>query len=146
MFRYSAIEKQPVENFQLPEGSVIEGYYVSPWDGLRYPYGKCADGFWAADADGWGQWPTEEQRAAAWQRACESSMQWVPAHLASTVEIQAAQDKAMTIMGNARRFLEETGLEASLIARCPNGARWPVLMLEAGQTFSDIEAVRNGHR
>lgn len=39
-----------------------------------------------------------------------------------------------------------TGLEVSLITRCPDGAKWPVLMLEVGQTYADIEAVRNGKR
>ena len=52
----------------------------------------------------------------------------------------------MKIMTEAKRQIENLGLEVSLITRCPNGSKWPVLMLEAGQTYADIEAVRNGQR
>lgn len=37
-------------------------------------------------------------------------------------------------------------MEVSLITRCLNGAKWPVLMLGVGQTYADIEAVCNGRR
>ena len=49
-------------------------------------------------------------------------------------------------MTDAKKLLEQTGLEVSLITRCPDGAQWPVLMLEVGQKYTDIEAVRNGKR
>jgi hypothetical protein len=62
------------------------------------------------------------------------------------IDIEAAQIEAMKIMTDAKRLLEKTGLEVSLIARCPDGSRWPVLMLEVGQNYADIEAVRNGKR
>ncbi|KGH30845.1 hypothetical protein [Comamonas testosteroni] len=60
--------------------------------------------------------------------------------------IEAAQAEAMKIMAAAKRQIENLGLEVSLITRCPNGSKWPVLMLEAGQSYADIEAVRNGQR
>lgn len=60
--------------------------------------------------------------------------------------IEAAQAQAMKIMTEAMRQIEKLGLEVSLITRCPNGSKWPVLMLEAGQSYTDIEAVRNGQR
>lgn len=59
---------------------------------------------------------------------------------------EAAQTDAMKIMAEAKRQIENLGLEVSLITRCPNGSKWPVLMLEAGQRYADIEAVRNGQR
>lgn len=74
MQRYSAIDREPVEEFELPEGAVIEGYYIDPTDGLRYPYGRSAGGVWAADADGWTEWPTTAERDAAWERVCAESM------------------------------------------------------------------------
>lgn len=58
----------------------------------------------------------------------------------------ARVDEKMKIMTDAKKLLEQTGLEVSLIARSPNGAKWPVLMLEVGETYSDIEKVRNGGR
>jgi hypothetical protein len=61
-------------------------------------------------------------------------------------DMDAAQAEAMKIMIDARKLLERTGLEVSFITRCPNGAKWPVLMLEVGQNFADIDAVRNGKR
>lgn len=61
-------------------------------------------------------------------------------------EIEAAQTEAMKIMAEAKRQIANLGLEVSLITRCPNGSMWPVLMLEAGQSYADIEAVRNGQR
>ena len=61
-------------------------------------------------------------------------------------EMEAAQADAIKIMTDARKLLEQTGLEVSFITRCPDGARWPVLMLEVGQNYADIEAVRNGKR
>lgn len=65
----------------------------------------------------------------------------------STVpEIEAAQLAAIKILTDAKKLLEATGLEVSFITRCPDGAKWPVLMLEVGQTYADIEAVRNGKR
>lgn len=64
----------------------------------------------------------------------------------TNTDIEAAQMEAIKIMTDAKRLLEQTGLEVSFITRCPNGAKWPVLMLEVGQTFADIEAVRNGQR
>lgn len=64
----------------------------------------------------------------------------------STVDVEAAQIEAMKILTDAKKLLEKTGLEVSLITRCPNGAKWPVLMLEVGQNYTDIEAVRNGNR
>jgi hypothetical protein len=64
----------------------------------------------------------------------------------SSIDIEAAHAEAMKIMTDAKKLLEETGLEVSLITRCPNGAKWPVLMLEVGEKFADIEAVRNGKR
>lgn len=60
--------------------------------------------------------------------------------------IEAAQTEAMKIMTEAKRRIENLGLEVSLIIRCPNGTKWPVLMLEAGQSYTDIEAVRSGQR
>ena len=62
------------------------------------------------------------------------------------IDMEAAQVEAMKIMTDAKKLLEKTGLEVSLITRCPDGARWPVLMLEVGQKYADIEAVRNGKR
>ena len=62
------------------------------------------------------------------------------------VDMEVAQAAAMKILNDAKKLLEQTGLEVSLITRCPNGAKWPVLMLEVGQTYSDIEKVRNGER
>lgn len=64
----------------------------------------------------------------------------------SANDIEAAQAEAMKIMTDAKKLLQQTGLEVSLITRCPNGARWPVLMLEVGETFLDIEKVRDGGR
>lgn len=64
----------------------------------------------------------------------------------STLDIEAAQMEAMKIMTDAKKLLEQTGLEVSLITRCPNGSKWPVLMLEVGETYSDIEKVRDGAR
>lgn len=61
------IETTSVEHFELPDGSVIEGYYVCSHDGLRYPYGRCSTGVWACDADGWALWPNEGARSAAWE-------------------------------------------------------------------------------
>ena len=64
----------------------------------------------------------------------------------TAAEIDAAQAEAIKIMTDSKKRLEATGLEVSFITRCPDGAKWPVLMLEVGQTFADIEAVRNGKR
>jgi hypothetical protein len=64
----------------------------------------------------------------------------------TATDVEAAQTEAMKIMTDAKKLLEKTGLDVSLITRCPDGARWPVLMLEVGQTYADIEAVRNGKR
>jgi hypothetical protein len=64
----------------------------------------------------------------------------------SVLEREAAQAEAIKIMTDAKKLLEQTGLEISLIVRCPNGSRWPVLMLEAGEKFADIEAARNGNK
>ncbi|MFC6281044.1 MULTISPECIES: hypothetical protein [Polaromonas] len=60
--------------------------------------------------------------------------------------IQVAQIEAMKIMTEAKKMLEQTGLEVSLITRCPNGSQWPVLMLEVGVAYADIEKVRKGER
>lgn len=60
--------------------------------------------------------------------------------------MELAQADAMKILKEAKNQLEETGLEVSLISRCPNGSKWPVLMLEVGACFTDIEKVRNGER
>lgn len=60
--------------------------------------------------------------------------------------IETAQAEAMKIMTEAKRQIESLGLEVSLITRCPNGSKWPVLMLEAGHRYADIEAARNGQR
>jgi len=65
--------------------------------------------------------------------------------LNSPIDIEARQAEAMKIMTDAKKLLEQTGLEVSLITRCPNGARWPVLMLEVGETYRDIEAARKGN-
>lgn len=64
----------------------------------------------------------------------------------SETDVEVAQAEAMKIMTDAKKLLEQTGLEVSLITRCPNGAKWPVLMLEVGETYSDIEKARNGGR
>lgn len=61
-------------------------------------------------------------------------------------EMEAAQAEAIKILTDAVKLIRETGLEVSFITRCPNGAKWPVLMLEVGQNYADIEAVRNGKR
>lgn len=61
-------------------------------------------------------------------------------------EMEAAQAEAIRILTDAVKLLRETGLEVSFITRCPDGAKWPVLMLEVGQHYADIEAVRNGKR
>jgi hypothetical protein len=61
-------------------------------------------------------------------------------------KLDDAQAEAWKILTDAKKLLEKSGLEVSLITRCPNGARWPVLMLEVGEKFADIEAVRNGSR
>ncbi len=60
--------------------------------------------------------------------------------------IEVAQIEAMKIMTEAKKMLEQTGLEVSLITRCPNGSKWPVLMLEVGVAYADIEKVRKGER
>ena len=70
----------------------------------------------------------------------------MPKPPSTTIEMETAQAEAMKIMTDAKKLLEQTGLEVSLITRCPNGAKWPVLMLEVGQTYANIEAVRNGQR
>ena len=67
------------------------------------------------------------------------SLETVPA-------IEAAHAEAIKIMTDAKNLLERTGLEVSFITRCPDGAKWPVLMLEVGHCYADIEAVRNGQR
>ena len=64
----------------------------------------------------------------------------------TNTEREAAQAEAIKIMTDAKKLLEKTGLEVSFITRAPNGAKWPVLMLEVGETFADIDAVRNGQR
>ena len=64
----------------------------------------------------------------------------------TAAEINAAQVEAIKIITDAKKLLEATGLEVSFITRSPDGAKWPVLMLEVGQTYADIEAVRNGKR
>ncbi|GAO73642.1 hypothetical protein [Comamonas sp. E6] len=64
----------------------------------------------------------------------------------SDAAIEAAQAEAMKIMTEAKLQIEKLGLEVSLITRCPNGSKWPVLMLDAGQSYPAIEAVRNGQR
>jgi hypothetical protein len=66
--------------------------------------------------------------------------------LKNTVDIEAAQAEAIRILTDAKKALEKTGLEVSFITRCPNGSQWPVLMLEVGATYADIEKVRNGQR
>jgi hypothetical protein len=70
----------------------------------------------------------------------------MPKPPSTTTEMETAQAEAMKIMTDAKKLLEQTGLEVSFITRCPNGAKWPVFMLEVGQTYADIEAVRNGQR
>jgi hypothetical protein len=62
------------------------------------------------------------------------------------LDVESAHAEAMKIMVDAKKLLVKTGLEVSLINRCPNGAKWPVLMLEVGQKYADIDAVRNGKR
>ncbi len=59
-------------------------------------------------------------------------------------DIHAKQAEAMQILLEAAKQLKQTGLEVSLITRSPNGAKWPVLMLEVGETYRDIEAARSG--
>ncbi len=49
-------------------------------------------------------------------------------------------------VGLLANHIDSTGLEASLINRCPNGASRPVFILEVEQTFADIQAVSNGQR
>lgn len=66
--------------------------------------------------------------------------------MTTTKDIESAHAEAMKIMLDAKKLLEKTGLEVSLITRAPAGARWPVIMLEVGQKYADIEAVRNGKR
>lgn len=61
-------------------------------------------------------------------------------------DIEAAHAEATKIRIDTKKLIEQTGLEASLITRCPNGAKWPVLMHEIGETYSDIEKVRHGGR
>ena len=61
-----------------------------------------------------------------------------------STDIQAKHAEAARLMSEAKQLLEQTGLVVSLISRAPNGARWPVLMLEVGETYQDIEAARNG--
>ena len=56
---------EPVEAFELPEGAIIEGYYIDRVNGLRYPYGRSAQGAWACDEFGWAQWSTDAERARA---------------------------------------------------------------------------------
>jgi hypothetical protein len=64
----------------------------------------------------------------------------------TNTEREAAQTEAMKIMTDAKKLLEKTGLEVSFITRAPNGAKWPVLMLEVGETFAGIDAVRKVQR
>jgi hypothetical protein len=63
-----------------------------------------------------------------------------------SIDIEAAQVEAVKIMTDAKKLLEKTGLEVSFITRCPDGAKWPVLMLEVGHRYADIDAVRTGKR
>ena len=65
---------------------------------------------------------------------------------ATAFDVEAAQHEAIKIMIDAKKLLEKTGLEVSFITRAPDGARWPVLMLEVAVKYTDIEAVRNGKR
>jgi hypothetical protein len=62
------------------------------------------------------------------------------------MDMKVAQAMAAKIMGDAKKLLEQTGLEVSLICRAPSGARWPVWMLEVGENYSVIEKVRGGER
>jgi nucleotide-binding universal stress UspA family protein len=70
----------------------------------------------------------------------------MPISPSTDAEIEAAQAQAIKIITDAKKLLEATGLEVSFITRCADGAKWPVLMLEVGQTYADIKAVRNGKR
>jgi hypothetical protein len=60
-----ASSREPVEEFSLPAEAVIEGYYINHWDGLRYPYGRSSEGFWAADEFGWAAWDTAADMTGA---------------------------------------------------------------------------------
>ena len=64
--------------------------------------------------------------------------------LEATGDVEAAMDKAMEVLADRRLRMLATGLEVSLITRCPNGVGWPVLKREVGQNRADIEAARNG--
>ena len=88
-------------------------------------------------ADAWTAFKTANMKR--FQRACGEKAK-------TPEEIEVAQADAMKIMTEAKALLEQTGLEVSLIVRCPNGSKWPVLMLEVGENYSDIEKVRNGER
>ena len=59
---------------------------------------------------------------------------------------ETAFSKASEIVMKASKELQLTGLEVSFIFRKPHGSNWPVLMLEVGECYSDINTVRNGNR
>jgi hypothetical protein len=88
----------------------------------------------------------EERNIVATTESFQPKHEAGPVRAMSSIEVEAAHAEAMKIMTDAKKLLEQTGLEVSLITRCPNGAKWPVLMLEVGQTYADIENVRNGKR
>lgn len=109
------------------------------WNGLS----ETSRAEWAATvgtgvvADAW----------AAFKSANRKPLQQASIEKAKLPEaIDAAQVEAMKIMTEAKKLLEQTGLEVSLITRCPSGSEWPVLMLEVGATYTDIEKVRRGEK
>ena len=64
----------------------------------------------------------------------------------TTMDIDAAQTEALQIMADAKRLLERTGLEVSLITRCPDGAKWPVenRWIESGKRAKNSCRVAGG--
>jgi hypothetical protein len=59
-------------------------------------------------------------------------------------DIEAAPAEAVKTMTDSKNLLEQAGLKGLFITRCLNGAKWPVLMLEVGLNYAEIEVVRNG--
>lgn len=68
-------------------------------------------------------------------------LQAADALVSEDVEAEARHAEAIKIMVDAKKLLQENGMEVSLISRL-GVSQWPVLMLEAGQSFADIQGVR----
>lgn len=68
-------------------------------------------------------------------------LQAADALVSEDVEAEARHAEAIKIMVDAKKLLQENGMEVSLISRL-GVSQWPVLMLEAGHSFADIQGDR----